>query len=285
MSRMRGSSSTTSTRRAGIGASIAPGGVFSRKKENPLRLGILMTGSGGGAVAELDDEELHHLFFQALELRVGDHRIYDLSRFAVPGLLDAELAILRAGQADAAFPREQQRRQIGDLVARRVLRGFLEKLLEEFLHGIDVLEAFHLAAGHLGLPEGEQLGLLIPAGDADVAPRELAVDLRDTGVEDFFRSKLALADAAGAAALRDLPFLSLRRVAHGRDHRVGFPASLTCPVPRMLSISAKKRSEGETKCSLAVFTSTFLPPGTSTSKKTGHGPGWDFMTSWTCRIR
>src|SRR5205085_4937534 len=109
--------------------------------------------------------------------------------------------------------------------------------------------------------------------------------LGDARGEELFGPELALADAAGTAALRDLPLLGRGPVRHGRVHRVGFPASLTCPVPNTPSISAKKRSEGETKCSLAVLTSTFLPPGTSTSKKTGQGPGWDFMTSWTCWIR
>src|SRR5258708_6190918 len=134
MSRMRGSSSTTSMRRAGIAASIAPGGVFSRKKENralglnhELRIAnherkdasatSEEPGLGGSAVAEFDDEELLHLLLQRLELRVGDHRVHDLGGLAVPGLLDAQLAVLRAGQADAALPREQQRRQLGDLVA------------------------------------------------------------------------------------------------------------------------------------------------------------------------
>src|SRR3954468_8844329 len=61
ISRMRGSSSTTRTRRGDIGASIAPGGVFSRK--NGTRSGRL----GRGLVrVELDDEERLHLLLQVL---------------------------------------------------------------------------------------------------------------------------------------------------------------------------------------------------------------------------
>src|SRR5262249_10228971 len=159
------------------------------------------------AVAELDDEELLHLLLQRLKLRVGDDRVDDLHRLAVPGLLDPQLPVLRPGEPDPALAREQPGGEVGDLLAPRVLRGLLEQLLEDLLHRVDVLEALHLALGHAGLPEGEELGLLVPAGDADVAALEAALDLGDAGVEHLFGPEPALADAAGAAALRDLPLL------------------------------------------------------------------------------
>src|SRR5689334_15893029 len=103
---------------------------------------------------ELDDEEGLQLLLQGLQLRVGDDRVGDLGGLTVPGLLDAELAVLGSRQADAALAREQEGRQVGDLLAVGVLRGLLQELLEELLHGVDVLEALHFAAGHPGLPEG-----------------------------------------------------------------------------------------------------------------------------------
>src|SRR5436190_7810940 len=203
MSKIRGSSSTTRTRLWDIAASIAPEGVFSRKNselrgKHPASRGIaqgcsipaddfrmLDASSGGGlAVAELDDEELLHLLLQRFELRVGDQGVGDLRRLAVPGLLDPQLAVLGPVEADAALAREEQGGEVGDLLAVGVLGGLLQELLEELLHRVDVLEALHLAAGHPGLPEREEFGLLGPAGDADVAALEAALDLRDSGVDD-----------------------------------------------------------------------------------------------------
>ena len=44
-----------------------------------------------------------HLQLQLAEFRVGDHRVGDLRRLAVPRLLDPQFPVLRAAQADAAL--------------------------------------------------------------------------------------------------------------------------------------------------------------------------------------
>src|SRR5207244_6212293 len=121
----------------------------------------------------------------------------DLDRLAVPSLLDLEAAVLGARELEPPLAREQEGREVRDLLPRGVVRGLLDELLEEVLHRVDVLEPFLLALGHPRLPEREELGPSLrlrgrshgrfglasgplgPAWKADVAALEPAVTRDD----------------------------------------------------------------------------------------------------------